>query len=371
MNQQNKKQEKAATVEFPLSQLYFYLTKGCNLACKHCWLAPEFDPNGDKQPVLPLELFQQAVEEAIPLGLTGVKLTGGEPLLHPDFMVMLDFLKQKELELTLETNGLLCTPEIAGKIAQLKDVFVSVSLDGADEIIHDKIRGANGAFRKSTAAVSNLAENNLNPQVIMSVMQGNIDQVEAVIKLAEGLGAGSVKFNVIQPTGRGEHIHSASSGLEVKDLVSLGRWVEKELSPKTDLNLYFDYPAAFSSLSRIASGNGCGVCSILNILGVLPTGEYALCGIGYHIPELTFGRIGLDALDEVWINSPVLNDLRSGLPDNLTGICKNCLMNNICLGSCIAQNYYRNHSLWAPYWFCEQAEAKGLFPESRLKKLSK
>jgi hypothetical protein len=37
-----------------------------------------------------------------------------------------------------------------------------------------------------------------------------------------------------------------------------------------------------------------------------------------------------------------------------------------CLGSCVAQNYYRSHDLFAPFWFCELAEAEGLFPASRL-----
>jgi SynChlorMet cassette radical SAM/SPASM protein ScmF len=364
--QEKNKQGNPEISEFPLNQLYFYLTKGCNLACRHCWLAPEFDPEGDKQPMLPLKLFKQAIEEAIPLGLTGVKLTGGEPLLHPDFLKMLDFLKQKDLGLTLETNGLLCTPEIARDIAQTKDVFVSISLDGKNAETHDRIRGAQGAFQKSTAAVRDLAENKLTPQVIMSVMQSNVDQIQAVIQLAEELGAGSVKFNIIQPTGRGEHVHNASSGLKVKNLISLGRKVEKELSTTTELKLYFDYPAAFRSLNQFASTDGCGVCSILSILGVLPTGEYALCGIGSHIQELTFGSIGQDLLDDVWKDNPVLNKLRSGLPDDLTGICNKCLMKHFCLGSCIAQNYYRTHSLWAPFWFCEQAEAKGLFPDSRL-----
>jgi hypothetical protein len=35
------------------------------------------------------------------------------------------------------------------------------------------------------------------------------------------------------------------------------------------------------------------------------------------------------------------------------------------MGACIAQNYYRNGSLWASNWFCEQAEKAGLFPASR------
>jgi len=355
----------AAAAEFPLSQLYFYLTKGCNLACKHCWLAPDLDPYGDKQPVLPLKLFKKAIAEAVPLGLSGVKLTGGEPLLHPNFLDMLGFLKQKRLKLALETNGLLCTREIAAEIAKLDSPFVSISLDGADAKTHDKIRGARGAFGKATAAVRYLAENNIKPQVIMSVMQSNVDQVEAVVRLAEELGADSVKFNVIQPTGRGESVYSACGGLAIEDLILLGRKVEKEMSSASQLHLYFDYPAAFRSLSRFASGDGCGVCSILSILGVLPSGEYALCGIGSHVPELIFGRIGRDPLEDVWKNNAVLNELRSGLPDNLTGVCNNCLMKHLCLGSCIAQNFYRTHSLWAPFWFCEQAEAKGLFPASR------
>jgi hypothetical protein len=41
-------------------------------------------------------------------------------------------------------------------------------------------------------------------------------------------------------------------------------------------------------------------------------------------------------------------------------------MKTRCLGLCVAQNYYSKGSLWAPYWFCEQAEEAGLFPTSRL-----
>jgi hypothetical protein len=41
-------------------------------------------------------------------------------------------------------------------------------------------------------------------------------------------------------------------------------------------------------------------------------------------------------------------------------------MKEICLGSCLAQNYYGSKSLWEPFWFCEEALSRGLFPESRL-----
>jgi SynChlorMet cassette radical SAM/SPASM protein ScmF len=248
----------------------------------------------------------------------------------------------------------------------LNNPFVSVSIDGADALTHDRVRGVAGAFEKATSAVKHLADNGVNPQVIMSIMQSNADQLEAVIELAEKLGADSVKFNIIQPTGRGKTIRDSASGMEVKDLILLGRKVETELAAKTELKLFFDYPVAFRSLKTFASGDGCGVCSILSILGVLPTGEYALCGIGSHIPELVFGKAGQDKLAYAWQKDETLRQLRSGLPVNLTGICSTCLMKYYCFGSCIAQNYYRTNSLWAPFWFCEQAHSFGLFPESRL-----
>jgi len=108
------------------------------------------------------------------------------------------------------------------------------------------------------------------------------------------------------------------------------------------------------------------VCGIRGILGVLASGHYALCGIGEQISELVFGIVEIDRLAEVWLENPTLKELRSGLPDRLDGVCSRCLMKHRCMGSCIAQNYYRTGSLWEPYWFCEQAEERDLFPESRI-----
>src|SRR5512137_1127524 len=94
----------------PLTYLYFYLTEGCNLACRHCWLAPRLDPSGSRYPTLPVETFELILAEARPLGLTGVKLTGGEPLLHPQISRLLEMVRREELSLVMETNGVLLTP---------------------------------------------------------------------------------------------------------------------------------------------------------------------------------------------------------------------------------------------------------------------
>ena len=115
-----------------LTQLYFYLTEGCNLACRHCWLAPKLDPAGERYPVMGVDRFLSAITEAKSLGLQSVKLTGGEPLLHPAFLNLLDILRREGLGVTIETNGVLMTPHIASAIATFPNRFVSVSLDGVD-----------------------------------------------------------------------------------------------------------------------------------------------------------------------------------------------------------------------------------------------
>jgi len=360
--------EKLEDCGYPLNQIYFYLTEGCNLRCRHCWIAPKYQSETNQYPALDLNLFKSVIEQAKALGLTGVKLTGGEPLLHPQIKEILEHIQTENLRLTVETNGVLCTPELAQKLAACKDPFVSVSLDGADAGTHEWVRGVAGCFDEVMDGIRNLVEAGFNPQIIMSVMRPNKDQLEPMVRVAENLGAGSVKFNIVQPMARGSKMHDSGETLSIEELVDLGRWVENTLSLSTPLRLHYDHPLAFRPLGKIFAndGDGCRVCGILSILGVLADGSYALCGIGETVPDLVFGHPDSDRLEDIWINSPILLELRKGLPHRLEGICGYCLMKRLCLGSCVAQNYYGSRDLWAPFWFCKEAHNQGLFPDTRI-----
>jgi SynChlorMet cassette radical SAM/SPASM protein ScmF len=357
--------EKTENGKYPLTSVYFYLTEGCNLKCRHCWIAPKYHAEGSC-PSLPVTFFRTAIREAKPLGLRSVKLTGGEPLMHPDFMELLEVVRGENLALSIETNGLLCTPEVAVEIARSPKRFAAVSIDGEDAETHEWLRGVTGSFEKAKQAVRNLVAEGVKTQVIMTLMKRNASQIEGLVRMAEELGAASVKFNLVQPTARGESLSDSGQTLSVGELVELGRYVERGVAPTTKLRLFFDRPYAFRPLSRIYRGGESGRCAVFNIIGVLAGGEYALCGIGYQVPEFVFGTVGKDRLEEIWQNNRVLVSLRDGLPRKLQGICSQCLMKQACLGTCIAQNYYSRGSLWAPYWFCDTAYRLGLFPESRI-----
>ncbi len=358
---------KDKTGSHTLETLYFYLSEGCNLACSHCWLSPVQSHPGESASFLPFDLFEKIVHEAAPLGLTGVKLTGGEPLLHPDIHAILDFIYEKNLDVTIETNGTLCTPQLVENIARQRNPFVSVSLDAADAATHDKLRGKQGAYQKTTQCIKALTGKKIPTQIIMTLMRRNVDQIEDMIALAAELGVESLKFNILQPIGRGHSMHASDRAIPLSELIDLAKRVETEFEPITDIKLFFDCPPAFKSLRKIAPGaEGCFVCGIFSILGVLADGSYALCGIGSQVEQMVFGHAGEDLLEDVWLKNPTLQEIHQGLPEKLTGICRRCLMKSHCLGSCIAQNYYSTNSIWAPFWFCDQAEKLGFFPRSRL-----
>lgn len=352
----------------PLRTIYFYLTAGCNLRCRHCWLTPKHEAGEPQYPYLDPVLFAEIIEQGLELGLQRIKLTGGEPLLHPQVAELIALAHRHGLRLTMETNGVLCSPGIAAAIAACREPFVAVSLDGTEAATHEWVRGVAGSFEGALAGVRRLAAAGLRPQLIMAVMRHNRGQMAALVRLAEDLGAGSVKFNVVMPTGRGEGMHARDETLSIGELVEVGRWVEEELAPASRIKVFFDHPAAFRPLGRSFGerGDGCGACGIKSVLGVLADGSYALCGIGQTLPEMVFGQAGRDPLRVVWEEHPVLREIRPGLPGRLKGICADCLMNRVCLGGCLAQNYYRTGDLWAPFWYCEQAAAAGLFPETRL-----
>ncbi len=266
----------------PLNTLYFYLTEGCNLRCRHCWIEPPHQSEKRQYPALDPALFRHILRQARPLGLTSVKLTGGEPLMHPQIGEILEILRDEKLRFNVETNGVLCTPELARELVRSGLFHISVSLDGADADTHEWVRGVKGCFEAALEGIRNLVAAGIRPQVIMTLMRRNVDQIEALVRLAESLGASSVKFNIVQPTARGVKMHEAGETLSIREIVRLGDWVENELSAGTKLGLHYSHPAAFRPLGRMygREGSGCGVCGIFGILGVLAGGSYALCGIG-------------------------------------------------------------------------------------------
>ena len=109
-------------MEYPLRSIYFYPTESCNLRCIHCWIRPPYTPdrlsyNNQNQNNLTVKDMEVVVKDALPLGLSLVKLTGGEPFLASNLFDFLDLFSDNNLSLAFETNVTLLKKENARKLA--------------------------------------------------------------------------------------------------------------------------------------------------------------------------------------------------------------------------------------------------------------
>jgi len=348
--------------EYSLNSLYLYLTDRCNLCCDHCWISPTF--SRERQPGIPLEPLKRAICEAIPLGLGSVKLTGGEPLLYRYIDQLLSFLAAQELSVIVETNGTLINGEVISLFKSCDMGQISVSLDAATEEIHDEIRGVKGSFQRTLKGMRLLSENDLDFQVIMALQQRNSLEIPGVVRLSRDLGAGSLKINPLIPCGRGRRIFKEHRNLELDELIRLFRMVKEEESRPGDPEIIFDLPPVFRPVQDLMRTN-VSECNILNILGILGSGDFSICGIGQTMKELRMGNLSDTGITDVWKNSLILKDLRMSLPWKLKGICGRCIFRFRCLGACRANAYTLSRDFYAPYFLCQEYFDSGKFPGSR------
>jgi SynChlorMet cassette radical SAM/SPASM protein ScmF len=336
--------------------------------CRHCYIM-SMDRRSDppETAFIPPAVFEAAVIEAKPLGLQSVKWTGGEPTIHPRFGELLGIQKNLGIHGDLETNGMEIDDDLARHLARSDMRNISVSLDGAVPETHDRIRGGRGFFERTIRGIRSLVNAGFQPQLILTLMRANVGEMSAFFDLARTLGAGSVKLNILQPVLEGEKIFAQGDALSIPEIIGIGDLLRESRWKEYPFPIHLDIPMAFRPLGNLFGVEGRAYCHIKNILGVLSDGSFVLCGVGQNVPELIFGRVGETPLAQAWAGDPILMRIRRGLPKDLGDICSRCLMAEICLGSCVAQNFDSKKDMFSGFWFCEQADKAGLFPESRTK----
>lgn len=160
------------------------LTYRCNNNCRHCWLwIPPDSPEAKKE--LSLDEIKGIVDEARSLGCRKWFISGGEPMLRPDFVDIFDYITSKSSSYTLNTNGTLITP----KIAQLmrRSGRKMIALYGTTAEVHDFITRNPGSFEAMKKGIAYLKEARAAFIVQIVPMKDNYHQYQDMISFAESL----------------------------------------------------------------------------------------------------------------------------------------------------------------------------------------
>jgi SynChlorMet cassette radical SAM/SPASM protein ScmF len=363
--------EKQTLPSYALQQLYIYVTRECNARCYHCY-QPVIRPANKRLSVLssskPLAAadFLKLVEQAIPLGLQRVKLSGGEPLLYSEIRDLIAGIRQFGIGVSVESNGFYLDERIADVLVE-QSVDVSVSLDGGSAAIHDTLRGLPGSFDRVLQALRFLSERGGAPKAIMAVSRRNLHEVESVITAATQAGCRLIKLNPVNTLGLAQGLAKEQVLLTLPELLGLYKR-RRQLEQRFGVFVYLEGPPAFSTLFELATGHA-GACPFTNLLGVLADGSLSFCGVANSYPELVFARVtdpGFD-LAECWNTSAALSEVRRRLLHPAQGVCSQCVLEPLCHGSCRALAYGDFKSFSAPHPWCQTALEAGLFPATYLK----
>lgn len=346
----------------PLEMLYLYITRGCNMACKHCWINAR--PIAKAKDEVIFKKLKYAIYEAKELGLRALKITGGEPyarkgLLHE----LVKAASELKLYVAIETNGTFIN-EAEARFLKDHVAQVQISLDFPDERF-DEFRGLKGAFRRAMRAMVSLREHGVAWTCMTAVNRSNINDIPAIAELVFTLGARGLKIDACLALGRAKELKDEGELLSFIDYIQLLKII---------LQLYKKYPgkirttapwaliAPFEYPFRIA-----GVCPYKHLLSILPNGDIALCGIGITHSETVLGNIYKDNITKIWIEGEgCLKEIRSFTRSSFEGVCSKCMFREQCANVCPAYVYETAGTFFASYPICERLHKAGLFPEEYL-----
>jgi len=174
-----------------LRYLELQITWRCNLACAHCYLGP-----AQKQD-LPVARVAAILREFEAMGGLRVMLSGGEPLMHPQWDQINAQLAGLPVRRVLLSNGLLLKD---GLLEGLNCDEVQISLDGL-EAGHERLRGA-GSFAKAVEAAKAVVASGRDLSVATMAHADNLDQMAGLEELVRGLGAREWGIDAPCLTGR-------------------------------------------------------------------------------------------------------------------------------------------------------------------------
>ena len=212
------------------------LTYRCNNNCRHCWLRiPPTSPKEQRE--LTIDEIRKLVDEARNMGCHKWSISGGEPMLRPDFTEIFEYITRKCTSYSLNTNGTLITPKIARLLRRKGSKMVA--LYGATAEVHDNITRNPGSLEATMQGFGYLKDAGAGFIVQLIPMRDNYHQFSEMIKLAESLsphwriGAAWLYLSACGDPERNREI--VRQRLSPKDVVKLDKpdlcyeeWIEGE-----------------------------------------------------------------------------------------------------------------------------------------------
>ena len=296
------------------------LTEACNLKCKFCYNSQK--PRYNRKVIQMLDaLAKQNVMQ--------VTLTGGEPLMHPDFFDILKYATAHFPNVMILSNGALMTDEVVQKISDSGVLSVSISIHG-DETTHEMLTGIPGSYHNSMRAIEKYQKIGKTPIASNFVLNAvNLPVLEKTTIIFHKMGLNFMTITRFVPVGIGQ----GASYLEIslKDMVIAmdfaDRFMKSTHNPHIEFAEAIPHCAVPAHLEYLANSCSYGYDRFY----VDVNGSMMVCGLS-RIP--LGGNILETPIAEIKKQSSVFNDFIAN--EHVHSCCTSCETFSKCHGGCRA-----------------------------------
>lgn len=246
-----------------------------------------------------------------------IRLSGGEPTLHPEFLSILDSALSTPAEVTLFTNGRWDAPqELVHQIqSRSRPIGILVSLHGADADAHESFTGISGSFEETVQNIRLVTKAGISTAITTILTQKSIPQIERMVDLANELGVEHVAFNRM--------VSKPIPGLTPTNAQM--RTAVEQITTFALANHPVQFGLNVPQCHAVNPSEGCmaGITSIT----IDPWGNARPCPFS----GVVLGSLRKQSLEAIW-NGKKLQNWREKLP----GKCTACAALNQCHGGCRA-----------------------------------
>jgi len=244
------------------------LTLRCNNNCIHCYCNMPAHDTEEMAREMNTGMITDIISEVADEGCLWLLLTGGEPLLRPDFKEIYLYAKKKGILLTLFTNGTLINEEIADFLAEWMPFSTEITLYGATEKTYEGITRVHGSYRRCIKGIELFLERKVPLKLKTMAIRQNVHEIPLMKSYAEGLGI-EFRFDSLINARIDMDKGPLSTRLSVKDVIRLD--IEDEKRLKEWKEFCDKYIGHIDSDRLYTCGAG------LNSFHIDPYGNIAIC----------------------------------------------------------------------------------------------
>ena len=320
----DRMKEKRACYSFTIE-----LTARCNNNCAHCYINL---PAGDKEAQereLSVPQIMDIADQAIMLGALWCNITGGEPLIRPDFPEVYLGLKKKGLLVSVMTNATLITRDHIDLFKKYPPRDIEITVYGATRETYEKVTRRPGSYDAFMRGLFLLRDAGIKVRLKAMAIHSNLHEIQKIAEFSRALTKDYYRFDpqlhlrMDHNPARNEEIRRER--LTPEEIVTLEQSDgerKNALEKGCDTLIVPDFcKTGCNHLFHCGTGNGDFV--------VGPSGMFRLCMSLCH-PDCVYD-LKSGTLENAWqYFIPKVRDMRTNDQEFLK-TCRVCPIINLCL----------------------------------------